>query len=123
MIRSAFPIVTTSHMASLVEFYVDTLGGRITYQFPPGTTPQYVNIELGTSILGIGHDAEIGYEGRQRFSLWIYVDSCDEAVEEVRRSGASITAEPEDQPWGERIARVSDPDGNEIVIGSMIDEA
>jgi lactoylglutathione lyase len=28
-----------------------------------------------------------------------------------------VTEEPADQPWGERIARVLDPDGNEVIVG------
>jgi len=28
-----------------------------------------------------------------------------------------VLSEPEDQPWGERVARVTDPDGNVMVIG------
>jgi lactoylglutathione lyase len=30
----------------------------------------------------------------------------------------TITEEPVDQPWGERVARALDPDGNEIIIGA-----
>jgi lactoylglutathione lyase len=117
MIQSAFPIITTSQLGSLIEFYVDRLGGRVTYQFPKGTTPVYVGVELGSSALGISQEEGLSYEGRQRFSLWIYVDSVDETVDALRGSGTPIVAEPEDQPWGERIARVSDPDGNEVIIG------
>jgi lactoylglutathione lyase len=29
-----------------------------------------------------------------------------------------IDDEPTDQPWGERMARVRDPDGNEVIVGS-----
>jgi lactoylglutathione lyase len=28
-----------------------------------------------------------------------------------------VTEEPADQPWGERVARVLDPDGNEVIVG------
>ena len=28
-----------------------------------------------------------------------------------------LVKEPADQPWGERIARVLDPDGNVVVLG------
>jgi lactoylglutathione lyase len=28
-----------------------------------------------------------------------------------------ILAAPADQPWGERIARVLDPDGNVVIVG------
>ena len=36
----------------------------------------------------------------------------------LRTGGATVTEEPTDQPWGERVARVLDPDGNEVIIGS-----
>ena len=51
-------------------------------------------------------------------SLWVYADDCDAAVDRLRKAGVRVTAEPVDQPWGERVARVLDPDGNEIIIGA-----
>jgi lactoylglutathione lyase len=29
----------------------------------------------------------------------------------------TIVEDPADRPWGERVARVLDPDGNEVLIG------
>jgi uncharacterized glyoxalase superfamily protein PhnB len=48
----------------------------------------------------------------------VYADDCDAAVDRLRAAGVVITKEPADQPWGERTARVEDPDGNEVVIGA-----
>ena len=50
--------------------------------------------------------------------MWVYADDCDAAVELLRAAGVRVIAEPEDQPWGERVARVQDPDGNEVIIGA-----
>jgi lactoylglutathione lyase len=36
----------------------------------------------------------------------------------LRDAGVVILEEPTDQPWGERVARVQDPDGNEVIIGA-----
>jgi lactoylglutathione lyase len=47
----------------------------------------------------------------------VYTDSCDVAIERLRAGGARITAEPADMPWGERMARALDPDGNEVILG------
>ena len=30
----------------------------------------------------------------------------------------TILEEPVDKPWGERVARVADPDGNDVIIGA-----
>jgi uncharacterized glyoxalase superfamily protein PhnB len=51
-------------------------------------------------------------------SLWFYVDDGDATVETLRQGGATITEELADQPWGERIARVHDFDGNEVIIAT-----
>lgn len=41
------------------------------------------------------------------------------AVELLRSAGTPVLEEPADQPWGERVARVSDPDGSVIIVGSQ----
>ena len=75
-----------------------------------------MNIGDGHLGIGLSPDAATGSDGR-RFSLWVYADSCDEAIERLRAAGVPVTEEPADQPWGERVARVLDPDGNEVIIG------
>jgi lactoylglutathione lyase len=118
MFNDAFPILTTPDMPRALGFYRDLLEGEIEYQFPPEGDPGYVGMNIGGGRLGIGFspDAAAG-AGGQRFSLWVYADSCDEAIERLRGGGATVTEEPADQPWGERVARVLDPDGNEVIVG------
>ena len=119
MFTSAFPILSTPDPQRALGFYRDLLDGKVGYQFPPDGDPGYVGLELGASHLGIGLDptATAGPEG-QRMSLWIYADDCDAAVDRLRAAGVAVIDEPADQPWGERIARVHDPDGNVVIIGS-----
>jgi lactoylglutathione lyase len=114
----AFPIIRTPDMGRSLGFYRDLLGGTVEYRFPREGEPEFVGLRIGDAQLGIGHAPETvpGAEG-QRFSLWVYAESCDEAVERLRAGGAKVTEEPLDQPWGERVARVLDPDGNEVIVG------
>jgi lactoylglutathione lyase len=114
----AFPIIGTPDLQRALGFYRDLLEGTVEYQFPPDGEPGYVGMRIGGSHLGVAlvPDAETG-AGGQRFSLWVYADSCDAAVERLRAGGATVTEEPADQPWGERVARVLDPDGNEVIVG------
>ena len=51
-------------------------------------------------------------------SLWLYTDDVDAAVEMLRAAGVSVVAEAADQPWGERVASVADPDGYTVHIGA-----
>lgn len=55
--------------------------------------------------------------GPPRNSLWVYTGDCDAVIERLPSSREPITEEPADQPWGERVARVLDPDGNEVMVG------
>ena len=51
-------------------------------------------------------------------SLWVYASDCDAAIARLREGGVTIVEEPADQPWGERVARVLDPDGNTVIVGA-----
>ncbi len=120
MFRSSFPIISTPDMNRALRFYRDVLGGKVTYQFPDEGEPGYVAIDIGESHLGLGFDPSASDTPDQssRFALWVYAEDCDAAVDQLRAGGALIVEEPTDQPWGERVARVRDPDGNLIIVGA-----
>jgi lactoylglutathione lyase len=116
--ESLFPIITTSDLRAALGFYRDLLGATVAYEFPgPDGDPGYVGLELGTAHLGIGRDPQATAGPSERFSLWMYTDDCDAAVDHLRAAGVTIVEEPADQPWGERVARVLDPDGNLVMVG------
>ena len=118
MYSELFPIVATADLPRALRFYRDALGGSVTHEYPgDGAAPVYVGIDIGSSHMGVGLVADAEPGGRRLVSLWIYADDCDAAIERLRSQGVDITEEPEDQPWGERVARVRDPDGNEVIIG------
>jgi lactoylglutathione lyase len=120
MYRQLFPILSTTDLPRALGFYRDLLGGTVAFEFPgPDGAPVYVGIDVGESHLGIGQDpAAPGPDARKAISLWIYTDDCDAAIAGLRAGGVTITAEPADQPWGERVARVLDFDGNEVIVAT-----
>jgi lactoylglutathione lyase len=118
MVNSLFPILVTRDLRAALGFYRDLLGGTVTYEFPgPDGEPAYAGIDIGSSHLGIGRDPSATDGPSARFSLWVYVDDCDAAVGRLRAAGVKVIEEPADQPWGERVARVLDPDANHVLIG------
>jgi len=124
MFQSAFPIIRTPDLPRALGFWRDLLDGVVEYQFPLDGEPDFVAIDLGDSHLGIGRDPDVaGAVDPQRVSMWVYADDCDGAVARLREAGVVIIEEPVDQPWGERVARVLDPDGNSVVIGSRLSAA
>jgi len=119
MFQEMFPILTTGDMGRALGFYRDLLGFQVSYQFPPEGEPGYVALDLGQSHLGIGAGTDEAGPAPDdgRFTLWVYADDCDAAVARLRTAGVQVLAEPADQPWGERVARVLDPDGNLVIVG------
>ena len=119
MFQEVFPILATGDLPRALGFYRDLLDGKVSYQFPAEGPPGYVGLELGSAHLGIGlnPDAATG-RGGQRFTLWVYAEDCDAAVEHLRGHGVRVLVEPADQPWGERMAEVADPDGNRVIVAS-----
>jgi lactoylglutathione lyase len=123
MFDEVFPILSTPDLARSLGFYRDLLGGTITYQFPPEGEPGYVGVQVGRSHLGIGLQDRPGDLVNDRITLWVYADDCDAALKRLRDGGVEVAQEPADQPWGERMAVVLDPDGNRIIVASRAPES
>jgi lactoylglutathione lyase len=117
MFTSTFPILSTRDLGRALGFYRDLLDGKVSYEFGPSGSPVYVSLEIGSSSVGLGFSPDAP-SGAGRVALWVYAVDCDAAVARLRAAGVPIVEEPMSQPWGERTARVLDPDGNEVVIGS-----
>ena len=112
----AFPIISVHDLPAARAFY-ERLGFTQTYQFPPEGEPGFVTLERGDASLGIGAG---GATDADRFGFWVYVDDVDTTLAELTAGGAPVVAEPEDQPWGERVARTRDPDGNLVLLGAPL---
>jgi uncharacterized glyoxalase superfamily protein PhnB len=111
MATELFPIIETADLRRSLEFYCDLLGGSVSYEFPgPDGEVVYAGVIIGTSHLGIGAAADTTARPA-RVLIWVYVEDCDATVAQLRAAGVTIIEEPVDQPWGERVALVEDPDG------------
>ena len=119
-------------------FYRDVFDAQEVYRFPqdaPDRRTEYVSLRVGTSTFGIGRmpgaddaaaapsdEPEADHQDgprHSRIALWLSVTDCEAVTERARAAGAEIVAEPEDQPWGEKVAVVKDPDGLEIYLGQQ----
>jgi lactoylglutathione lyase len=46
----------------------------------------------------------------------VYGEDLDTILTELRPGGTKVLREPADMPWGERLAFVSDPEGNVVTL-------
>lgn len=107
-----------------LAFYADLLGGERSYQFPPQGDPVFVTLAIGQTEIGLGllgggpplHGQPLRPATGHRVELCVYVDDLDAMVERLRAAGVPFLLEPTAQPWGERIAYVTDPDSNLVML-------
>jgi lactoylglutathione lyase len=112
----SFPIISVADLGATRRFY-EQLGFRQVYQFPTEGEPGFVTMERGTDSIGIGAGGEASGDS---FGYWVYVDDVDGIFDALTAGGAPIVAEPEDQPWGERVAQTRDPAGNLVYLGNSV---
>ena len=129
--RSAFPIVYSDDLRRALSFYRDRLGFRVTLAVPEQGEPGFVALQLGDGpelALADVSDPKAAHAHGKRvrpvsghgFELCVYADDVDAAVTELRAADVRVLTEPADQPSGERMAYVEDPDGNPVMVCSEL---
>jgi lactoylglutathione lyase len=108
----SFPIISVRDLPAVRAFY-ERLGFVQTFQFPADGEPGFVTLERDGSSIGIGAGG-----AEDHVALWVYVDDVDATLEQLGAAGAPVVAEPEDQPFGERVAQTRDPDGTLVYLGA-----
>jgi lactoylglutathione lyase len=118
MFTELIPVVRTPDLARALRFYRDALGGSVTHEHAGADgVPVYVEMDIGSSSMVLVSEGDVAAPRQRSISVWIDVDDCDAAVERLRANGVRIAEAPKEEPWGGRVARVLDPDGNELVVG------
>ncbi len=124
IVRSLFPMLSVEDLPRSLAFYRDLLGGSENYRFPETGPPAFVVVRLGESDVGLGQlgdgpplhgQAQRPAQGH-RIELCLYVADVDATVDRLKQAGTPVLLAPQDQPWGERVAYVADPDGNLLML-------
>jgi lactoylglutathione lyase len=126
--RDPFPILYATDVERAVRFYVDAFGFEVGYRWPQEGPAEYAFLRLDPLGIGISaysaperlHGAAPAEGSPPRFELCVYADDVDRASERLVDLGALELLPPADQPWGERVAYFSDPDGNPIQVTATV---
>jgi len=124
---TAFPIVYCDDLPRSLRFYRDLLGFRVTFSHPEQGEPGFVALQLGEgaelALADVRDPEAVPLHGKtvrpasgHGFELCVYADDVDDAVTALRAAGVPVLAEPADQPWGDRMAYVEDPEGNPVML-------
>lgn len=114
-------MVYAADVSLSVRFY-ETLGFEEQFRMPEDSAPGYVGLRRDDAELAVvtveSPRQLIGLEvgSGPRFEMFVYVHDLEQELTELRGAGVTVLREPEQMPWGERVAYVADPDGNPVAL-------
>jgi len=81
----------------------------------------HVGFDLGDVYLGFAQ-SDGSHQHPGAVSFWVRVDDLDDTYQRCLDLGATSKIEPVDRPWGDRLAAVTDPEGNVVGFSLRQDE-
>lgn len=120
MFSDCLPNLYCADLDAALGFYRDLLGFTETFRYPREGVPQHVELRLGPNTIAVSStEAVAGYglppaTRGEPFELAVRADDVDAAVEQLRAAGVRVLREPWDAGNGQRVAYVTDPEGNRV---------
>jgi predicted enzyme related to lactoylglutathione lyase len=108
------PVIMTGNLSRLLEFYAKLLDATEKFRVPDDGPAFYVGLRVGNSELGLVADADAAAGAAGRILLSIAVEDVDGLLDRVKALGGSVKGQPNNMPWGQRVAHIADPDGNTV---------
>lgn len=114
------PIVVTADIGRLERFYTGVLGAEVFERYPDSGPPFYLGLRVGDAALGLSSDSDVAPGAAGRILLSIEVPDVDTALARVTELGGEAPSGAHDMPWGQRVAHVTDPDGNAVNLTQQL---
>ena len=105
------PYFTVSDADQLIEFVVQVFDGSILVidRYPNGRI-QHARIGVGSSVIMLNECNE--HYPANVSQMYLYVEDVESKYSKALDAGAASIMEPNDRPYGDRIAGIKDPCGN-----------
>jgi lactoylglutathione lyase len=117
----AFPVLHAKDVEAVAGFYT-RLGFVEHARLPsPDGSAGFIGMQRDAAELAVTTEdsprqlAGVDPGPAPKGEFFMYVD---DVVDELRSAGISVLREPADMPWGERVAFVTDPEGNLVTLAT-----
>ncbi len=125
---SVTPHLVVSPCADAIDFYQRAFGAIIVdrMNIPDSETVMHASMRIGNSVLMLNDEfPEWGVIGPSSLkgspvTLHLYVADVDAALKQAQDAGATITMPAQDQFWGDRYGKLTDPFGHHWSIATHI---
>jgi PhnB protein len=118
--HSLTPYLVVDDAKAAIEFYKQAFGATERGVMPtPDGKVAHAELQIGDSVLMLGDPFEQSTVrppkevGGISSALFLYVEDVDAAFQRALDAGATETTPVEDQFWGDRFGKVTDPFGHE----------
>lgn len=118
-----FPIINCRDILGARQFYRSVFAGEQVYQFPEEGDPVYLTLAVGRCSLALGVGTGPAMYGEvplpttgHAVDLCVYVADLDGVVASAPAHGGAVVVDPQDMPWGERVAYLRDPEGTMLLV-------
>ncbi|MEW6197494.1 MAG: VOC family protein [Planctomycetota bacterium] len=124
------PHLVVRHGVEAITFYKRAFGAEELTRMtgPDGESIMHAELRIGDSVLLVCDECpEMGARSPQSIggtpvTLHLYVENVDRAYARAVEAGATAAMPPQDQFWGDRYARVTDPFGHHWSIATHIED-
>jgi PhnB protein len=124
--HSISPTLTCSNAAAAIDFYKNVFGAVEVMRMPsPDGKISHAELRIGDSLIFLNDvmgPATDTPSGTPRMSLFLYVDNADKVFTRAVAAGARIEMALEDQFWGDRFGKITDPFGHQWGIATHIED-
>lgn len=111
--------LAVANVLGSIEFLERTFGfSRGVTLAGPDKQLRYAEMRHRDSVVVLVRKADSTTATSGASGLYTYVDDVDALVSQARQAGAAVE-DPEDKPWGDRVAAITDPDGYRWVLATF----
>lgn len=112
------PVIPVEDYERSRSFWVDALDFEVDWEWrdEPGL-PVFAQISRAGLSLYL---AQRSGEAAAPCTTYVYVSDVDAWHQEALEAGLAVEAPPQDRPWGNREMSLRDPDGNALVVASVL---
>jgi uncharacterized glyoxalase superfamily protein PhnB len=117
--RTVTAALNQADASATIAFCKKAFGAKLRSKMSlPGGKLMHSEIEIGDAIIMV---SDAMRDPALTSSLFLYVPKVDKTVAKAVKAGARVLTPPTDMFWGDRFARVEDPQGNLWAIASRVE--
>ncbi|MGA8222890.1 MAG: VOC family protein [Candidatus Acidiferrales bacterium] len=124
--HSISPSLTCKDAPRAIEFYKNAFGAtELMRSLTPDGKISHAELKIGDSIIFINDEMgpmSSAAAGTPKMSLFLYVEDADAAFHHAVAGGSRVDMPLENQFWGDRFGRITDPFGHEWGIATHVED-